>query len=138
MIASLGFAAAYSLLGVALLVVGFVALDILTPGHLARHISIERSVNAGIILSAGFIAQGAIVFSAIWFNGEAAFGAAFISTAVFGLLGVLMQAVAFVLIDLATPGRLGELVTEVPFHPASLVTASAQLAISFVVVASIV
>ncbi|MDP8952172.1 MAG: DUF350 domain-containing protein, partial [Actinomycetota bacterium] len=35
---SLGFAAAYALLGVVLLVVGFIALDILTPGHLAQQI----------------------------------------------------------------------------------------------------
>ncbi len=138
MIASIGYAAAYALLGVALLVVGFAALDILTPGRLARHIWMERSVNAGIVLSAGFLAQGAIVFTAIWTNGEAGFGVAFISTIAFGLLGVLLQAVAFVLIDLATPGKLGEVVCAVPFHPASLVTASAQLAVSLVVVASIV
>lgn len=137
MIESLGFAAAYSLLGVALLVVGFVALDVLTPGHLARQIWTERSVNAGIVLSAGFLAQGIIVFSAIWFNGEAAFGAAFLSTAAFGLLGVIMQAVAFLLIELATPHKMGEVVTTVPFHPASLVIAAAQLAVSLAVVASI-
>jgi hypothetical protein len=138
MIASVGYATAYALLGIALLVVGFVALDILTPGHLARHIWTERSVNASIILSAGVLAQGAIVFTAIWTNGEAGFGVAFLSTIAFGLLGVLLQAVAFVLIDLATPGKLGEVVCEVSFHPASLVTASVQLAVSLVVVASIV
>ncbi len=138
MIASVGYATAYALLGIALLVVGFVALDILTPGHLARHIWTERSVNASIILSAGVLAQGAIVFTAIWTNGEAGFGVAFLSTIAFGLLGVLLQAVAFVLIDLATLGKLGEVVCEVSFHPASLVTASAQLAVSLVVVASIV
>ncbi len=137
-VASVGYAIAYALLGVMLLVVGFAALDLLTPGHLARHIWTERSVNAGIVLSAGFLAQGAIVFTAIWTNGEAGFGVAFLLTAVFGLLGVLLQAVAFLLIDLATPGKLGDVVTAVPFHPASLVTASAQLAVSLVVVASIV
>jgi hypothetical protein len=78
------------------------------------------------------------VFTAIWTNGEAGFGLAFISTAVFGLLGVLLQAVAFLLIDLATPGKLGDVVCEVSFHPAYLVTASAQLAVSLAVVASIV
>lgn len=136
-LASFGFATAYALLGVVLLVVGFVVLDLLTPGHLARHIWDERSVNAGIVLSAGFLGQGLIVFTAIWFNGEAAFGAAFLSTALFGLLGVVLQAVAFLLIEVATPGKLGEVCVEVPFHPASLVIASAQLAVSLAVVASI-
>ena len=138
MIVSLGYATAYSLLGVVLLIVGFAALDILTPGHLAKHIWTERSFNASIVLSAGFLGQGIIVFTAIWTNGEAGFGAAFLSTIVFGLLGVVLQAVAFLLIDLATPGKLGEVVCEVPFHPASLVTASAQLAVSLTVVADIV
>jgi uncharacterized membrane protein YjfL (UPF0719 family) len=138
LLSSLGYAAAYSLLGVVLLVVGFGVLDILTPGHLARQIWTEGSVNAGLVLSTGFLGQGIIVFTAIWTNGESGFGAAFLSTAVFGLLGVLLQAVAFVLIDLATPGKLGDVVCEVPFHPASLVTASAQLAVSLAVVASIV
>lgn len=138
MIVSIGYAAAYALLGVVLLLVGFAALDILTPGHLGRQIWMERSVNAGIVLSAGFLAQGLIVFTAIWTNGEAGFGTAFLFTAVYGLLGVLLQAVAFLLIDLATPGKLGDVVCEVPFHPASLVTASAQLAVSLAIVASIV
>lgn len=138
MIVSIGYAASYALLGVVLLVVGFAALDLLTPGHLARQIWTERSVNAGIVLSAGFLAQGIIVFTAIWTNGEAGFGTAFLFTAVFGLLGVLLQALAFLLIDLATPGKLGDVVCEVPFHPASLVTASAQVAVSLAIVASIV
>ncbi len=137
MIASLGYAVAYALLGVVLLLVGFAALDMLTPGRLARHIWDERSVNAGIVLSAGFLGQGVIVFTAIWTNGEAGFGAAFASTAAYGLLGVLLHAFAFLLIDLLTPGRLGDVVCEVRFHPASLVTASAQLAVSLAVVASI-
>ena len=136
-IESLGYAAAYALLGVVLLVIGFVALDVLTPGKLASHIWMERSVNAGIVLAAGFLAQGLIVFSAIWFYGAAGFGLAFISTAVFGLLGVLMQALAFLLIELATPHRMGEVVTMVSFHPASLVIAAAQIAVSLAVVASL-
>ena len=138
MIASLGYAAAYALLGVVLLVVGFASLDLLTPGRLARHIWTERSINAAIILATGFLGQGIIVFTAIWTNGEAGFGSAFLYTIAFGLLGVVLQAVSFVLIDLATPGKLGEMVCEVPFHPASLVTASAQIAVSLAVVASIV
>ena len=138
MIASIGYAAAYALLGVVLLVVGFASLDVLTPGRLAKHIWTERSVNAAIVLATGFLGQGVIVFAAIWTNGEAGFGSAFLYTAVSGLLGVVLQAASFVLIDLATPGKLGEVVCEVPFHPSSLVTAAAQISVSLAVVASIV
>lgn len=55
MLASIGYAVAYTGVGIALLMLGFLALDLLTPGHLGRHIYQERSVNAGIVLAAGFL-----------------------------------------------------------------------------------
>lgn len=134
---NIGFAVAYTAVGIALLTLGFFALDLLTPGKLGRHIHEERSVNAALVLAAGFLGQGAIVFASIWTNGTSAFGEALLYTVVFGVLGVLLQAVAFVVLDLITPGKLGSHVTEVAFHPASLVLAAVQLAVSAIVVASI-
>ena len=46
MLASIGYAVAYTGVGIALLVLGFFVLDLLTPGHLGRHIYENRSVNA--------------------------------------------------------------------------------------------
>jgi uncharacterized membrane protein YjfL (UPF0719 family) len=136
-LANIGYAAAYTGIGILLLVVGAIALDLLTPGHLARHIYEERSINAGIALAAGFLGQGAIAFTTIWTNATSGFGTALVYTVVFGLLGVLLQVVAFVVLDLLTPGKLGETLMQVGFHPASLVTAAATLAVSAVIVASI-
>jgi uncharacterized membrane protein YjfL (UPF0719 family) len=136
-LASIGYAVAYTGVGILLLVVGALALDLLTPGHLAKHIYEERSVNAGIALAAGFLGQGAIAFTTIWTNATSGFGRALLYTVVFGLLGVLLQALAFLLLDLLTPGRLGQHLTEVAFHPASLVSAGATLAVSAIIVASI-
>ena len=137
MLASIGYAAAYTGVGILLLVVGGFALDLLTPGHLARHIYEERSINAGIALGAGFLGQGAIAFTTIWTNATSGFGQALLYTVVFGLLGVLLQVVAFVVLDLLTPGKLGATLMQVDFHPASLVTAAATLAVSAIIVASI-
>ncbi len=137
MLASIGYAVAYTGVGVTLLTLGFFALDLLTPGHLGRHIWEERSVNAGLVLAAGFLGQGAIAFTTIWTNATSGFGTALGYTVVFGILGVLLQAAAFVVLDLITPGRLGAVVTEVRFHPASLVTAASQLAVAAIIVASI-
>jgi uncharacterized membrane protein YjfL (UPF0719 family) len=134
---SIGYAVAYSGVGIALLVLGFYALDVLTPGHLGRHIYEERSVNAGLLLAAGFLGQGAIVFATIWTNATSGFGKALLYTVVFGVLGVLLQAVAFLVLDLITPGRLGEHLMQPGFHPASLVSAAAQLAVAAIIVASI-
>ncbi|MGY1692554.1 DUF350 domain-containing protein [Geodermatophilus sp. SYSU D00697] len=137
MLASIGYAVAYTALGIALLTLGFVVLDLLTPGRLGRHIHEERSVNAGIVLSTGFLGQGAVVFAAIWTNATSGFGEALLYTVVFGVLGVLLQAVAFLVLDLITPGKLGAHVTEVAFHPASLVLGAVQLSVAAIVVASI-
>jgi uncharacterized membrane protein YjfL (UPF0719 family) len=136
-LASIGFAVAYTGVGIALLVLGFFVLDLLTPGHLGRHIYENRSVNAAVTLSAGFLGQGAIVFASIWTNATSGFGRALLYTVVFGVLGVLLQAVAFIVLDLITPGRLGAHLMEPAFHPASLVSAAVQLAVGAIIVASI-
>ena len=137
MLASIGYAVAYTGVGLLLLVVGAIALDLLTPGHLARHIYEERSLNAAIALCAGFLGQGAIAFTTIWTNATSGFGTALGYTVVFGLVGIALQVVAFLVLDLLTPGKLGATLMQVPFHPASLVTAAATLAVSAIIVASI-
>ncbi|MGY1605770.1 MULTISPECIES: DUF350 domain-containing protein [unclassified Geodermatophilus] len=137
MLASIGYAVAYTAVGLVLLAVGYLVLDLLTPGHLGRHIYEDRSVSAGVVLAAGFLAQGAITFTTIWTNATAGFGQALLYTVVFGLLGVVLQAIAFVGLDLITPGRLGHLVTEVGLHPAALVSGAAQLSVAAIIVASI-
>jgi uncharacterized membrane protein YjfL (UPF0719 family) len=136
-LASIGYAVAYTGVGILLLVVGAIALDLLTPGRLARHIYEERSANAAIALAAGFLGQGAIAFTTIWTNATSGFGRALAYTVVFGLVGIALQVVAFVVLDLLTPGKLGATLMQVPFHPASLVTAAATLAVSAIIVASI-
>jgi len=134
---SIGYAAAYTGVGIALLILGYYVLDLLTPGHLGRHIYEHRSVNAALTISAGFLGQGAIVFASIWTNATSGFGLALLYTVVFGILGVFLQAVAFLALDLISPGRLGDHLMDVEFHPASLVSAAAQLAVAAIIVASI-
>ena len=137
MLQSIGFAAAYTGVGIALLVLGFYTLDVLTPGNLGKHISEHRSLNAAVALVVGFLGQGAIIFSSIWTNATSGFGQALLYTVVFGVLGVVLQAVAFVALDVLIPGKLGQHLMEPAFHPASLVSAAVQLAVSAIIVASI-
>ena len=132
-----GYAIAYAAIGLLILGLGYAVLDLLTPGRLGKHIYEDRSVNAGIVLAAAFASLGGIVFTAIWTNGESGFGEALVWTIVFGLLGVLLQAVAFRILDLATPGDMSAMVVEKAFHPASIVAAGAMVAVSLIVIASI-
>lgn len=137
MITDAGYAVAYTGVGLALLLLGFLVLDLLTPGNLARQIFTDRSLNAAIILGAGFLGLGLVVFAAIWTNATNGFGTNLEATVLFGAVGVLLQAVAVVVLDLLTPGSLREIIVSDRFHPATVVSACAQLAISVIVVAAI-
>lgn len=132
----LGRAAAYGGLGLVLLILGIVLIDVLTPGNLRRLVWEHRNRNGALLLSSALLGVGGIVFTSIWSTYDD-FGKGLVSTAVFGLLGLVMMAVAFLVVDLITPGRLGALLVEPEPHPAVWVTASCNLAVSAIVSASI-
>ncbi|MFJ6997509.1 DUF350 domain-containing protein [Streptomyces sp. NPDC003090] len=132
----LGRASAYGGLGLVLLILGIVLMDVLTPGNLRRLIWEDRNRNGTLLLSSALLGIGGIVFTSIWSTYDD-FGKGLVSTAVFGLLGLVMMAVAFVVVDLITPGRLGALLVQPEPHPAVWVTASCNLAVSAIVSASI-
>ncbi|MET9542259.1 DUF350 domain-containing protein [Streptomyces sp. NPDC006553] len=132
----LGRAGAYGALGVVLLILGIVLVDLLTPGKLRRQIWEDRNRNASILLSSALLGIGGIVFTSIWTTYEN-FGKGLVSTAAFGLLGLVMMAVAFLVVDLVTPGKLGATLVDPAPHPAVWVTASCNIAVSAIVSASI-
>ncbi|WP_151773839.1 DUF350 domain-containing protein [Streptomyces abyssomicinicus] len=132
----LGRATAYGALGVVLLILGIFLIDALTPGKLGQQIWQQRNRNAAVLLSSALLGIGGIVFTSIWTTYDD-FGKGLVSTAVFGLLGLVMMAVAFLVVDLVTPGKLGATLVEPEPHPAVWVTASCNLAVAAIVSASI-
>ncbi|MDH6228521.1 MULTISPECIES: DUF350 domain-containing protein [Streptomyces] len=132
----LGRATAYGALGVVLLILGIFLIDALTPGKLGRQIWEQRNRNAAVLLSSALLGIGGIVFTSIWTTYDD-FGKGLLSTAVFGLLGLVMMAVAFLVVDLVTPGKLGATLVDPEPHPAVWVTASCNLAVAAIVSASI-
>ncbi|MFE7773704.1 DUF350 domain-containing protein [Streptomyces sp. NPDC057445] len=132
----LGRATAYGALGVVLLILGIVLVDLLTPGKLGRQIWEERNRNASVLLSSALLGIGGIVFTSIWTTYDD-FGKGLASTAAFGVLGLVLMAVAFLIVDLVTPGKLGATLVEAEPHPAVWVTASCNLAVAAIVSASI-
>ncbi|MBT2525184.1 DUF350 domain-containing protein [Streptomyces flavidovirens] len=132
----LGRSAAYGALGVVLLTLGIFLVDALTPGKLGRQIWEERNRNAALLLSSALLGIGGIVFTSIWTTYND-FGKGLVSTAAFGVLGLVMMAVAFLVVDLVTPGKLGETLVQDEPHPAVWVTASCNVAVAAIVSASI-
>ncbi|MER7463742.1 DUF350 domain-containing protein [Streptomyces sp. NPDC097981] len=132
----LGRTSAFGLLGLVLLILGIVLVDVLTPGKLGKQIWEERNRNAAVMLSSALLGVGGIVFTSIWTTYDD-FGKGMLSTAAFGLLGLVLMGVAFLVLDWVTPGKLGAIVVDPDPHPAVWVTAACNLAVAAIVAASI-
>jgi hypothetical protein len=150
----LGYGAAYAALGLAVLTLSFWLLDLITPGHhlgtklIGDSTPVTRqgvtyktappSYSAGVVSFAWLLGQSAVIFTAIWTNGDSAFGWALLNTAAFSLGGALLLAAAFVIHDKLTPGDLADEVCQPgPAVPLSYTTAAALLGMAAIVCASI-
>jgi uncharacterized membrane protein YjfL (UPF0719 family) len=151
-----GAALAYGAVGVALMALGFLVVDLLTPGKLGQLIWAERNPGAGLVLAAKLLGVGAVVTTAI-LTSEDGLTAGLVSTVVYGVLGILLTSLAFIALDLITPGRLGAIVVEYGpgdgsgttgegpaartagrgIHPACWVVAATDLAVAAIVAAAI-
>jgi len=126
----------YGCVGILLLALGYRMIDALTPGNLGRQLCEDRNRNAGIIVSAALLSIGIIVTSAIIASdGDLEKGLG--QSAGFGLLGIGLLGIAFVVIDLITPGKLGEIVMGERHEPMVYVTGAALLSIGGIVAAAI-
>ena len=126
----------YGLVGIVLLVIGFFVIDLLTPGKLGRLLCEDRNRNAGILVASGLLAIGLIVTSAIIASdGDLAQGLG--QSAGYGLVGIVLLGVAFVVVDMITPGRLGETVTGDRHEPMVYVLAASLISVGGIVAAAI-
>lgn len=130
-------AAAYAGVGLGLLVLGFEVVEWLTPGKLRQQIWMDRNLNASILATSAMVGVGIIVAVSI-FVSNTDVGKGLIDTASFGLLGLVLFAVAFWLIDWLTPGNFAAMMVEADFHPAVLLAAATNVVIGIILGVSIV
>ncbi|MBQ1041794.1 MULTISPECIES: DUF350 domain-containing protein [unclassified Micromonospora] len=128
---------AYGVVGIALMAIGYVLVDVATPGKLHELIWVERNRNAAVLLSSNLIGVGTIVVAAIVASADD-FRLGLIGAGAYGILGLVIMAVAFVLLDAATPGKLGELLVDPQPHPAVWVSATVHLATGAIIAAAII
>ncbi|MEV0154199.1 DUF350 domain-containing protein [Micromonospora sp. NPDC050686] len=127
---------AYGVVGVVLMAVGYVLVDVATPGRLHELIWVRRNRNAALLLASNLAGVGIIVVAAIVASADD-FVLGLVGSAAYGLLGLLIMAGAFVLLDAATPGRLGELLVDPEPHPAVWISAVVHLATGAIIAAAI-
>ncbi|MFG1657766.1 DUF350 domain-containing protein [Micromonospora chersina] len=127
---------AYGVVGVALMAVGYVLVDVATPGKLHELIWTERNRNAALLLASNLAGVGIIVVAAIAASADD-FALGLVGAAAYGILGLVIMAAAFLLLDMATPGKLGEILVDPEPHPAVWVSAVVHLATGAIIAAAI-
>ncbi|WP_428340260.1 DUF350 domain-containing protein [Mycobacterium sp.] len=126
----------YFLVGTAVLILGFVVVDVLTPGKLRELVFIDRRPNAVILACANYIAVAAVVICAIT-SSYRQLGQGLIGVAVYGLIGVVLQGVAVLTMHWVIPGNFHEHIDEPELHPAAFATAVMLLAVGGVTAAAL-
>jgi uncharacterized membrane protein YjfL (UPF0719 family) len=127
----------YGVVGIGLMAIGYWMIDLLTPGHLGRQLAVDRNRNAGVIVGSALLAIGLIVTSAI-IASEGSLLEGLGEAAGFGLVGIALLGIAFGVLDIITPGRLGESVMGEEAHePMVYVTAAGLLSVGGIVAAAI-
>lgn len=134
--AEVGVAAMYGLVGLVLMALGFLLVDVLTPGNLREQIWLQRNRNAALLLTSNLLGVGIIVSTAIAASSGALL-AGLVSTVSYGVLGLALMGLSFLVIDAVTPGRLGALLMDDTPHPAAWVSGAAHLSVSAIVALAI-
>ena len=126
----------FGLVGIGLMAVGFVLIDILTPGKLRDLIWVDRNPNASLLLAANQLGIAAIVFTAI-FTSYNSFGEGIASTLIFVLVGIVIMGLAFLVLDWMTPGKLGDVICTPERHGGATVSAASHFGAALIVCACI-
>lgn len=130
-----GAIACYAVLGTLLILIGFYAIDVTTPGKLTQLVRAGRP-NAVVVAAAGMVSMAFIVVLAIYVSsGKLSEG--LINTVVYGLLGVIAQVIGVRVLEVGTSIKIGPLLAEERLDPTSFVVAAGHLALGLIVAASI-
>jgi uncharacterized membrane protein YjfL (UPF0719 family) len=118
----------YFIVGAVVLILGFLMADALTPGNLRHLVFVERRPNAVAVASGMYVALALVVVSAI-IASSSTLAQGLVDALVYGLVGVALQGVALVVLELVVPGRFRDLIDAERLHPAAIATAVVLLAV---------
>ncbi|MEV4671852.1 MULTISPECIES: DUF350 domain-containing protein [Actinomadura] len=132
---------AYGAVGIALMALGYLVVEVTTPGRLGKQIWTEGNRGAALLLAAKLLGIGAIVTTAI-VTSDSDLSEGLIDTAVFGACGIVLMIVAYFLLDVTTPGKLGATLVNADsggtaIHPAGWVVAAADLGVAAIVAGAV-
>ena len=125
----------YAIVGLALMMIGFYAIDLTTPGPLRKMVDAGKP-NAIVVAAAGMVSMAFIVVLAIYASsGKLVEG--LIGSAIFGLVGIIAQVVMMRFATLVIGIDMDALFQRDEFNYESLLVAAAQFALGIVVAVAI-
>ena len=125
----------YAVVGLVLMLVGFYAIDLTTPGPLRKMVDAGKP-NAIIVSAAGMVSMALIVVLAIYSSsGRLAEG--LLGSAVFGLVGIAAQVLMMRIATMVIGIDMHKLFEADEFNYESLMVAAAQFALGVVVAVAI-
>lgn len=125
----------YAVVGVLLMLLGFWAVDLTTPGKLNRMVR-EGLPNAVVVTAAGMVSMAFIVVVAI-FSSSGALLEGLLTTLVFGVVGIVVQVGGVRLLEWVTGIDIGEVIMAENLRATAFVVAAAHLALGLVVAVAI-
>jgi len=125
----------YAVLGVLLMLLGFFAVDLTTPGKLYR--MVQRGLpNAVIITAAGMVSMAFIVVTAIY-TSTGVLVEGLLGALIFGLVGIIAQVGGVRLLEWVTGINVGVALQSETVRPEAYVVAAAHVALGLVVAVAI-
>lgn len=125
----------YAIVGLVLMLIGFYAIDLTTPGPLRKMVEAGKP-NAIIVAAAGMVSMALIVVLAIYTSsGKLLEG--LVGSAIFGLVGIVAQVVMMRIATVAIGIDMDRLFNADEFSYDALMVAAAQFALGIVVAVAI-
>jgi Domain of Unknown Function (DUF350) len=125
----------YAIVGLVLMMIGFYAIDLTTPGPLRKMVDAGKP-NAIVVAAAGMVSMAFIVVLAIYASsGKLVEG--LVGSAIFGLVGIIAQVVMMRFATLVIGIDMDALFHSDEFNYESLMVAAAQFALGIVVAVAI-
>jgi len=132
---NIGLIALYAVLGAVLMYLGYLAIDLTTPGDL-RGLVREGRPNAVIVSSAGVVSMAFIVVTAIYVSGGLLTG--LLNTSIYGLVGIVAQVLAVRGLEAVARLDVGACLHDQLVTPVSAIIAAMHLALGLVVAVAVI
>jgi uncharacterized membrane protein YjfL (UPF0719 family) len=125
----------YAVLGVLLMLLGFYAVDLTTPGKLNRMVR-DGLPNAVVVTAAGMVSMAFIVVTAIYAS-SGVLAEGLLASLIFGLVGIIVQVGGVRLLEWVTGIDIGSVLAADRVQPQAYVVAGAHVALGLVVAVAI-